>query len=243
MIGWLLSVNHWRGNLLDFERCPLQNVPMTPDDLSKLIMRIALRDRAAFDQLYQQTSAKLFGVCLRVLKDRSAAEEALQEVFVKIWTKADRFAVTELSPISWLVAVARNHAIDQARRVPQPASELDDIVDSQVHIHWVGEPVGLKTAGAVLMHLMESIHVRGKVRDMPEEIAVDVSGLQANGTIHISDLDIPSELEYLGEEDDAVVSITIQSEEAEEGTEGEEIGSASAEPEVITEKKEQEDEG
>jgi len=119
--------------------------------------------------------------------------------------------------------------------------ELDDIVDSHVSIHWVGEPVGLKTAGAVLMHLMESIHVRGKVRDMPEEIAVDVSGLQANGTIHISDLDIPSELEYLGEEDDAVASITITAEETEEeGTEGEEIGAAAAEPEVISEKKEEE---
>ena len=55
-----------------------------------------MKDRAAFDLLYRQTSAKLFGVCLRVLNDRGEAEEALQEVFVKIWTKADRFAVSEL---------------------------------------------------------------------------------------------------------------------------------------------------
>ncbi len=94
---------------------PKVGLAMTPEDISKLIVRVSTRDRAAFDQLYRQVSAKLFGVCLRVLNDRAEAEEALQEVFVKVWTKADRFAVSELSPISWLVAVARNHAIDRIR--------------------------------------------------------------------------------------------------------------------------------
>jgi RNA polymerase sigma-70 factor (ECF subfamily) len=88
---------------------------MTTEDISKLIMRTALRDRAAFDELYYAVSAKLFGVCLRVLKDREDAEEAVQEVFVKVWTKADRFAVSQHSPMSWLIAIARNHAIDRLR--------------------------------------------------------------------------------------------------------------------------------
>ncbi|MCO6051491.1 sigma-70 family RNA polymerase sigma factor [Mesorhizobium sp. RP14(2022)] len=99
--------------------------PTGTHDISKLIVRTSLRDRAAFDLLYRHTSAKLFGVCLRVLKDRTEAEEALQEVFVKIWSKADRFAVSELSPISWLVAVARNHAIDRLRARRVPAADLD----------------------------------------------------------------------------------------------------------------------
>jgi RNA polymerase sigma-70 factor (ECF subfamily) len=93
--------------------------------ISKLIVRVAMRDRTAFDALYRLTSAKLFGVCLRVLADRGEAEDALQEVYVKIWTKADRFAVSDLSPISWLVAVARNHAIDRLRQRRRPAAELD----------------------------------------------------------------------------------------------------------------------
>ncbi|MGN6585292.1 MAG: sigma-70 family RNA polymerase sigma factor [Rhizobiaceae bacterium] len=98
---------------------------MTPQDITKLIVRTSMKDRAAFDQLYRQTSAKLFGVCLRVLNDRSEAEEALQEVFVKIWTKADRFTVSELSPISWLVAIARHHAIDRIRARRMRTAELD----------------------------------------------------------------------------------------------------------------------
>jgi len=102
---------------------------MTPQDITKLIVRTSMKDRAAFDLLYRQTSAKLFGVCLRVLNDRAEAEEALQEVYVKIWTKADRFAVSDLSPISWLVAVARNHAIDRIRARRQVTTELDVALD------------------------------------------------------------------------------------------------------------------
>jgi RNA polymerase sigma-70 factor (ECF subfamily) len=102
---------------------------MTPLDISKLIVRTSMKDREAFDMLYRNTNAKLFGVCLRVLSDRSEAEEALQEVFVKIWTKADRFAVSDLSPISWLVAVARNHAIDRLRARKMPAADIDAALD------------------------------------------------------------------------------------------------------------------
>lgn len=102
---------------------------MAPQDISKLIVRTSMKDRAAFDLLYKQTSAKLFGVCLRVLKDRGDAEEALQEVFVKIWTKADRFAISDLSPISWLVAVARNHAIDRIRARRSPSASIDVALD------------------------------------------------------------------------------------------------------------------
>lgn len=102
---------------------------MTPQDITKLIVRTSMKDRTAFDELYRHTSAKLFGVCLRVLKDRTEAEEALQEVFIKIWSKADRFAVSDLSPISWLVAIARNHSIDRLRARPRPHVDIDDALD------------------------------------------------------------------------------------------------------------------
>ncbi|HVY51515.1 MAG TPA: sigma-70 family RNA polymerase sigma factor [Devosia sp.] len=89
-------------------------------EISELIARCALRDRAAFRRLYERTSAKLYGVTLRILKDRSEAEEALQEVYVKIWQRADKYVPGGYSPISWLVAVARNHALDVLRaRKPQ----------------------------------------------------------------------------------------------------------------------------
>ena len=70
------------------------------DEISDLILRVSLRDRQAFDRLYQATSAKLFGVCLRVLRNRPEAEEAWQDVVVKIWLRADRFSVPGQSPMS-----------------------------------------------------------------------------------------------------------------------------------------------
>jgi RNA polymerase sigma-70 factor (ECF subfamily) len=94
-------------------------------DIADLIARTALRDRQAFRDLYQRTSAKLFGVTVRILKDRAEAEEALQEVYVKIWQRADRYVAGGYSPISWLVAVARNHALDTLRARRPAADDID----------------------------------------------------------------------------------------------------------------------
>jgi len=97
---------------------------LTRDDITKLILRTGTRDRAAFDLLYRHTCAKLFGVCLRILNDHGEAEEALQDVYVKIWTKADRYVASDLSPITWLVAIARNHSIDLIRARRPPAVDI-----------------------------------------------------------------------------------------------------------------------
>lgn len=89
--------------------------------------RIQLRDRAAFSELYAATSAKLFGVCLRVLKDRAMAEDVLQEVYVRIWDKADRYRVTGHSPMTWLITLTRNLAIDRLRGAGQRPAGLDEV--------------------------------------------------------------------------------------------------------------------
>ncbi len=99
---------------------------MTRDGITQLILRTSRRDRAAFDLLYRHTSAKLFGVCLHILNNRADAEEALQEVYLKVWAKADRFAISELSPISWLVAIARNQAIDLIRSRRPPSLDIHE---------------------------------------------------------------------------------------------------------------------
>ena len=101
---------------------------MSPE-IADLIARCALRDRAAFRDLYTRTSAKLFGVTLRILKDRSEAEEALQEVYVKIWQRADRYVAGGYSPISWLVAVARNHSLDVLRARKPVSDDIDLVLD------------------------------------------------------------------------------------------------------------------
>ncbi len=90
---------------------------VTRADIEDMLARTAMGDRAAFAGLYRATSAKLFGVALRILNDRGEAEEVLQEVFVRIWHKADRYRANGLSPMTWLITVARNLSIDRLRRL------------------------------------------------------------------------------------------------------------------------------
>ncbi len=96
------------------------------EDIEEMIARVALADRSAFNSLYSATSAKLFGVTLRILNDRAEAEEALQEAFVRIWNKAGSYNVNGLSPMTWLITVARNIAIDRKRKRKPDSSELSD---------------------------------------------------------------------------------------------------------------------
>ena len=87
----------------------------TRSQLAAALARVAGGDRAALRMVYQHTSAKLFGVCLRILNNRSEAEDVLQDVYVTVWRKAAAFDPGRASPITWLVAIARNRAIDRLR--------------------------------------------------------------------------------------------------------------------------------
>lgn len=97
-----------------------------PEDVSGLLARVALRDRDAFRTLYARTSGKLFGVTLRILGTRSEAEDALQDVFVKVWQRAEAFRPETASPMTWLITIARNTAIDALRARRPGHKELDE---------------------------------------------------------------------------------------------------------------------
>jgi RNA polymerase sigma-70 factor (ECF subfamily) len=83
--------------------------------LAAALVRVGTGDRAALRMVYQDSSAKLFGVLVRILNDRSEAEDVLQDVYVTVWRKAALFNPEKASPITWLVAIARNRAIDRLR--------------------------------------------------------------------------------------------------------------------------------
>ncbi|RYG89989.1 sigma-70 family RNA polymerase sigma factor [Loktanella sp. IMCC34160] len=106
----------------------------TPAEIEEMIARIKLRERDALAALYDATSAKLFGICLRVLSNRSEAEDVLHEVYLRVWQKADTYVVTGHSPMAWLITVTRNMSIDRLRkRQPEIGGEdaLTRIPDSR----------------------------------------------------------------------------------------------------------------
>jgi RNA polymerase sigma factor (sigma-70 family) len=86
-------------------------------ELSALLARAGLGDRAAFATLYERTSAHLLAVVLRINRDRAQAEDILQEVYVKVWSAAQSFDAAQSQPLTWLTSIARNRAIDSLRRL------------------------------------------------------------------------------------------------------------------------------
>jgi RNA polymerase sigma-70 factor, ECF subfamily len=98
------------------------------DGLADLLGRIAARDAAAFSALYKATSAKLYGVVVRILPRGDAAADALQEAYVRIWERAGDFDPVKGSPLAWMATIARNRALDEVRRVSP--NSLEDLPKS-----------------------------------------------------------------------------------------------------------------
>lgn len=88
--------------------------PASQPDLA-LFERIAARDAAAVGELYDRHSRLLYGLILRILRDRGEAEEILQEVFVLVWKRVATYDPGLGPPAAWLVGIARNRAIDRLR--------------------------------------------------------------------------------------------------------------------------------
>lgn len=83
--------------------------------LVELLALVAIKDQLALQQLYRLTSAHLFGILLRILKSNAAAEDALQDIYIKIWSKAASYRETTGLPMTWMTSIARYHALDIIR--------------------------------------------------------------------------------------------------------------------------------
>ncbi len=89
------------------------------DELIALMRRVADGDRGAFRAVYERTAAKLFASVRRILGSGAAAEDAVQEAFVRIWRRAGDFDGAIASPIAWMTTIARHAAIDARRRAAE----------------------------------------------------------------------------------------------------------------------------
>jgi RNA polymerase sigma-70 factor (ECF subfamily) len=92
--------------------------------LEPLLRRCAARESAALNELYRHTAPQLLAVLLRMLRVRAQAEDALQDVFVRIWQQAAQFDAHKGRAMAWMVSIARNRAIDM-QRAQRPTVMLD----------------------------------------------------------------------------------------------------------------------
>src|SRR5438105_8770882 len=88
---------------------------LTPDELGWLLAAVAKGDAAAFEQLYEATRARLYGVVLRILRRPEPAAEVMQDTYTRIWQGAAEFDPRIATPITWMVALARSRALDLVR--------------------------------------------------------------------------------------------------------------------------------
>ena len=103
--------------------------------LVELLSSVALKDQKAFAKLYDLTSAKLYGVILRILVREGVAQECLQECYIKIWQQADRYRANTAKPMTWLMTIARNQAIDLLRKESRvfTSDEIESVLESIEH--------------------------------------------------------------------------------------------------------------
>lgn len=127
--------------------------------LSPLLQAVASGDREALQALYESTSAKLYGICLRLLRSESDAEEALQDTFVTVWRKASYFDASKSSPITWLSVLARNKAIDRLRRPTLPTSGIEQATE-------------IEDGGASALELLEMRQQNDRLADCIDELDV-----------------------------------------------------------------------
>ncbi|HNQ91218.1 MAG TPA: 50S ribosomal protein L25 [Verrucomicrobiota bacterium] len=117
----------------------------------------------------------------------------------------------------------------------------DERVVIQVPVETAGEAIGVKTGGGILEHVLFSLKVRGLPKDLPEVLVVDVSHLEVGQAIHISDIQAPPGVQILGEKSISVIAVSAPPTEAEEAAAAAVEEGAPLEPEVIKEKKDEEE--
>jgi RNA polymerase sigma-70 factor (ECF subfamily) len=96
-----------------------------PDEA--LLVRVAERDRLAFETLYQRYIRSVYGLALRRLRDRQRAEDAAQETFTAVWRSAKSYRPERGPAAPWLYAIARNAIVDRLRARVEPVSEAPDM--------------------------------------------------------------------------------------------------------------------
>ncbi len=131
------------------------------DSLAIMLHRVGRGDRLAFEEVYRRTSAKLFGVCLRILPVRQEAEDVLQEAYLSVWRRAGSFDADKGNAMTWLITLTRNRAIDRLRArgkavaapvelaeaLPDPQPDATDRIEMSQDEQRLGHCLGTLDAG------------------------------------------------------------------------------------------------
>lgn len=145
-------------------------VPNPDAELMALIDRVGQRDEAALRQLYDRTSPRLFGLALRVVRQREWAEDVLQEAFMTVWRVAGDYRGTLSPPLAWLGLIVRSRALDLLRRRTadraQLTQEFDEVMAETLE-SGAPNPMDMADAGEQAWALHQCLQqLEGKQREV-----------------------------------------------------------------------------
>jgi RNA polymerase sigma-70 factor, ECF subfamily len=168
------------------------------EELGRLLKRIAVKDEGAFEKLYIMTKRKIFATVLPIVKRRHLAEEVVQEAYVRIWLNAAQYKPSIASPMVWMIAIARNLAIDMARK-PVREMQSDDSVlfnfpadgptaleaieisedQADAIMHQLNVLYALQALDPTRRHLIIAAYIRGESRkQLSEQYGVPVNTIK-----------------------------------------------------------------
>lgn len=173
-------------------------VALTSDELERLLLRMSGRDEAAFKELHTATRRKLFSIIVLLVKRSYLAEEILQEAYVRIWLNAAAYRPALGSPMVWMIAIARNLAIDSARKATREVHADDSLLtgiaddgptaletieireeQNEALNHQRIVSVALRALDPTKRHLVVAAYVHGESRDrLSERYGVPVNTIK-----------------------------------------------------------------
>ncbi len=104
----------------------------TPVEITWLLAAVTKGDAAAFERLYAASCAKVYGVVLRIVRRHELAADVMEESYLEIWRRAGEFNPAQVTPMAWMVGIARSRAIDVARKAQAEGSEaVPDTADDE----------------------------------------------------------------------------------------------------------------
>lgn len=118
------------------------------------------RDKGAFERLYDDYSAAIYGLVLKILRDEALAEDALQDTFVRIWQKIHTYDETKGKLFTWMLNVARNIAIDRLRA--NTSRKADLMVDIQPSLESRGPSTTMQVEHIGLRELVDALPAEQK---------------------------------------------------------------------------------
>src|SRR5262249_17313991 len=135
----------------------------------EMIARIGRGEQRAFSALYDRLSGPLYSLALKMLGDASDAQDALQEVFVQIWSRARTYDPEKSSVFSWAVLLTRSRAIDRLRARDRRVRVLVGSASGQAELAEATDASAVDSAADTANKKDEAAHVRSLLNNLPED--------------------------------------------------------------------------